>query len=331
MVRVVYIGGDTRSGSTILSQILGSYDRCLAVGELYDFWVESLSGDRICSCGAPLRQCEFWTTVMEKAFGGSDPTTIQHVIELRRSVQSIYHLPLILFPRLRPNAFDRRLREYAAILEQLYTTIQEVSGCEAIIDSSKLAAYALALAGSPKIDVSLVHIFRDSRACVFSWRRLKRDPAAGDKPRYLPQRPLLQTALVWTIRNMIVSSIAERFPVSVRLRYEDLVRAPRATMGAVAARLGLSGQERLWLSDDEVLVSASNHIFVGNPGRVEHGRIQIRSDDEWRTRMSPWDQRLVFALTLPALWRLGYLGSPGSTLEAITPERSEQMVGELHR
>ncbi|HEX3721935.1 MAG TPA: hypothetical protein VHV31_04045, partial [Nitrolancea sp.] len=125
MVRVVYIAGDGRSGTTLLSQILGSYNGCLAVGELYDFWTECLDGDRLCSCGVPLRDCQFWNTVLEKTLGGTDRIRIEHVIELRRAVQNTYHLPFILFSSIRPKLFDRRLREYVAILERLYTSIQE--------------------------------------------------------------------------------------------------------------------------------------------------------------------------------------------------------------
>ena len=188
MVRVVYIAGDGRSGTTVLSQILGSYPGCLAVGELYDFWTECLAGDRLCSCGVPLRDCQFWNAVLERTLGSADPALIQHVIELRRSVQKMYHLPFLLFPRIRPKSFDLRLREYVAVLERLYTTIQEVSGREVVVDSSKLAAYALALNESPNIDMDFVHVSRDSRACAYSWRRVKREPVAGDQPRYLRHR-----------------------------------------------------------------------------------------------------------------------------------------------
>jgi len=325
MVRVVYIAGDGRSGTTVLSQILGSYPGCLAVGELYDLWAECMTGDRLCSCGVPLRDCEFWNTVLEQVFGCRDPGLIQHVSEVRSTVQNTYHLPFVLFPRLRPKSFDRHLREYVGILERLYTTIQEVSGCEVIVDSSKLAAYALALDESPNIEVDLVHVIRDSRACAYSWRRLKREPIAGDQPRYLRQRPLMQVALVWSIRNMILAAISRRFATSVKLHYEAFVGQPRLVMGQLAARLGLQGHDELWLSDNEVLVSASNHLFAGNPNRVQHGPIQIRPDDEWRTRMPVRQQRFVFALSLPALWMLGYLGARSARAEATDPA---QLVGE---
>jgi hypothetical protein len=257
--------------------------------------------------------------VLEQTLGSTEPALLRYIAELRGAVQNTYHLPFVLFPRLRPKSFDRQFREYVEILERLYTTIQEVSGCEVIVDSSKLAAYALALNESPIIDVDLVHVSRDSRACAYSWRRLKREPIAGDQPRYLQQRKLMQVALVWSIRNMILAAISGRFETSVKLHYETFVGQPRLVMGQLAARLGLQGHDERWTSDNEVLVSASNHIFAGNPNRVQHGLIQIRPDDEWRRQMPIYQQRFVYALSLPALWMLGYLGARTAQSETTDP------------
>jgi hypothetical protein len=118
---------------------------------------------------------------------------------------------------------------------------------------------------------------------------------------------------------MILAGISRRFAISTKLHYEAFVGQPRLMMGQLAARLGLQGHDELWLSDNEVLVSASNHIFAGNPNRIQHGPIQIRPDDEWRTRMPVRQQRFVLALSLPALWMLGYLGDRTARAEATDP------------
>jgi hypothetical protein len=135
----------------------------------------------------------------------------------------------------------------------------------------------------------------------------------------------MQVALVWSIRNMVLAAIPRRFATSVKLQYEAFVDQPRLVIGQLAAQLGLRGHDERWLSDNEVLVSASNHIFAGNPNRIQHGPIQIRPDDEWRTRMPVRQQRFVFALSLPALWMLGYLGARTARAEATDPA---QLVSE---
>lgn len=319
-VKVVYLAGDGRSGTTLLSRILGSYDGCLAVGELYDIWIESREGNRICSCGDPLHSCTFWNAVMNEAFGGVDQEMIESIIELRTSVQGVRHVPLMMFPWMRPPAFKRRLKEYVEVIERLYIAIQQVSECDVIVDSSKLATYAIAVNQSKAIDVSFLHITRDSRACVYSWRRQKRDSVAGSQEKYMPQRSHVRSAVVWGIRNVILTLVSRRFTVSTKLRYEDFVCRPRASVTELAKTLGLNERSAHWTSEDELAVLNANHIFAGNPNRVEQGVIRVRSDDEWRARMSRGQKWLVTALTFPVLWRLGYLGKPRATTGALQPE-----------
>jgi hypothetical protein len=111
----------------------------------------------------------------------------------------------------------------------------------------------------------------------------------------------------------------------MKLHYETFVRKPSQTTKQLATRLELRGHEALWYGDNEVQISSSSHIFAGNPIRVQHGRIRIRNDDEWRTKMPLRQQRYVFALSLLALWMLGYLGIHSAQTKAIEPER---LVGE---
>jgi hypothetical protein len=319
-VRVVYIGGDGRSGTTLLSRVLGAFQGCIAVGELYDIWDKTTQGYTLCSCGTPFLECAFWNAVRREAFGPAGPDAPQ-LAELRRSVQSMRHLPAMIFPRLRTAAYRERLRAYIDVIERLYLAIQRVSGCDVIVDSSKMAAYALALAESPRLDVSLVHMTRDSRACVFSWQRRKPEAAAQGRELFLRQRPVTQSACVWVLRNSILRAVARRFPISLTQRYEDLVAQPRNVVSQLADQLGLDRRRAAWTADDALVSSATNHIFAGNPDRVTHGEIRFRADDEWRTQMSALQQRIVTAITFPTLWQLGYLGRHPRGQHRLAPGR----------
>lgn len=245
---------------------------------------------------------------MQEVFGEVDRATIEHFIALRSSVQSVRHMPLMLYPRLRTPAFNRRMKEYVDIIERLYVAIQKVSNCDVIVDSSKLAAYALALSESPVIDVGLVHVMRDSRACAYSWHRLKRDPVAGERVSYLRQRAAFRSAIVWELRNATLGWASRRFKLATKVRYEDFVHHPRQTATRLAHELGLVERRGSWIRDDELHVSRANHIFAGNPNRVEQGTIRIRADDEWRVRMPRFQKFSVTLLTWPLLWKLGYIG-----------------------
>jgi hypothetical protein len=166
---------------------------------------------------------------------------------------------------------------------------------------------------APAIEVRFVHVFRDSRACVFSWARLKPEATVGDRAAYLPRRALLRTSAVWNARNLIAAGIAGRFPVAAGVRYEAFARAPRRSVTSLAARLGIDGTGSRWVRDNEILEGPGNHLFAGNPDRMERGSIVVRADNQWRRQMAWPHKWAVLAFTFPTLWALGYVG-PGARL-----------------
>src|SRR5262245_27937716 len=111
-VKVLYIGGYSRSGSTILLRLLGQMDNFAAVGELWDIWRRSFTENQLCGCGQPFRECEFWRAVVQQAFGGFEHVDPQAMQALRHSVQSNHHLPFLALPFLQPPAYRERLSRY---------------------------------------------------------------------------------------------------------------------------------------------------------------------------------------------------------------------------
>ena len=67
-LRVVYIGGYTRSGSTLLDRLLGATPGAVSVGELRHLWSMGFIEDRFCGCGEPFSACPFWRRVVGDAF-----------------------------------------------------------------------------------------------------------------------------------------------------------------------------------------------------------------------------------------------------------------------
>src|SRR5580700_10309688 len=76
---VLYLGGEGRSGSTVLSTILGSFAGVAAIGEFRIVW-HALKDDELCGCGTPVSQCEFWTAVAESAFGGWGAIDVERLL-----------------------------------------------------------------------------------------------------------------------------------------------------------------------------------------------------------------------------------------------------------
>ena len=62
-VRVLYLAGSGRSGSTLLTTILGQLAGFFAAGELRYLWQRGVLENRPCGCGLPVNDCPFWSAV----------------------------------------------------------------------------------------------------------------------------------------------------------------------------------------------------------------------------------------------------------------------------
>jgi hypothetical protein len=63
MIKVIYMAGSGRSGSTLLEQILNQVESFRAVGELRHLWRADYETD-LCGYGVTLSACPFWWPIM---------------------------------------------------------------------------------------------------------------------------------------------------------------------------------------------------------------------------------------------------------------------------
>jgi len=61
------------------------------------------------------------------------------------------------------------------------------------------------------------------------------------------------------------------------------------------------------------------HTLGGNRVRFERGRINLRADNEWRSKMTFSQKLIVGALTFPLLVAYGYIGVPEITVLCMIP------------
>ena len=63
-IKLVYIAGYPRSGSTLLLRLLGAAPGYFAIGELHEVWLRSFIEDQLCGCGRSFSECDFWEQVV---------------------------------------------------------------------------------------------------------------------------------------------------------------------------------------------------------------------------------------------------------------------------
>jgi hypothetical protein len=303
-IKVLYIAGSGRSGSTILDRILGQLDGFFSVGELCNLWDRGLLAHRKCGCGVPVDQCPTWRGILATGFGRQlDQADASRMIALRRGWVRVRHIPKVLATRWRrPAAHSDELLE---VLGRLYRAVQEHTGCRVIVDSSKAPLYAELLARIPGIDLRVVHLVRDPRATAYSWLRNKQLPDFGDA-RQMQRLPPLKSSGLWTLwqtmSELLVGRPRDRY---LRLRYEDFVRDPQTAVRQVAALAGEQPAVLPFLSSGAVLLQAT-HSVSGNPNRFQTGTIQLRPDSEWMRSLGGGHRALVTAATWPLLIRYRY-------------------------
>ena len=69
-LKIILIAGSGRSGSTVLDNILGQTEGFFSGGELGNLWDFVEPAERVCACGARLRECETWNGILRRLFGG---------------------------------------------------------------------------------------------------------------------------------------------------------------------------------------------------------------------------------------------------------------------
>lgn len=312
--RVLFIGGLGRSGSTLLERTLCELPGVCSLGETVHLWQRGLIDDERCGCGEPFSRCPFWQSVGDTAFGGWGAFDVAGFHGLKDSVDRTRFVPVLARRSLRYD-LRGRVTDYDAFYARLYDAARAVSGCDLLVDSSKHISLACCLRWSAEIDLRVLHVVRDARAVAYSWSKTVSRPEAVEgsaEGAYMARWSAGKTAMHWNAQNLGFGALARRGVPTLRVRYEDFMRAPLATLRQVAVFAGLNEAVPLPLGEDagEVTVDLTpNHQVAGNPMRFRTGRIALRADEAWKTALGVRRQCVVTGLTLPLLARYGYLTS----------------------
>jgi hypothetical protein len=303
-VKVLYVVGLGRSGSTILSNSLGQIPGFFSGGELNFIWRHNVIENRLCGCGRPFRECPVWTKVMDEAFGGMDGVDPREMMRIKNLGTRTRHIPSMLTEGGR-RALAERLEKLLTNYGRLYEAIGKVTGSRLIVDSSKEPAHGFAMSMVPGVDFYALHLIRDPRAAAYSWSRKKFQPDTDTREHMVRFSPAKSSAL-WDSWNASAEALWRRTPERyLRVRYEDFVADPRESFQKILRLVGFADAEAPLVGEREVKLGVS-HTVSGNPNRFETGAVELRPDHEWISKMNPRDRALVTALTLPLLKHYGY-------------------------
>lgn len=321
--KVLSIVGSGRSGTTILCNILGEVPGVFGAGELRWLWGRDLVEQRVCGCGGTPATCPVWGPVVEQSLGvaPSDLGTprlaaaVEDIVAAQHQANSLPGRRRLLTSPGSQRPPEPPVGRVTDATVTLVNALFDVTGATTVVDASKRPQEAAILAASGQFDHYVVHVVRDPRAVVHSWRRAKALPAATGRTE-MPSKRSSKTVLRW-MENAAGSELLRRNLDAERwlsISYEEFAERPRATVARILDLIGDPGPAP-FVDDDAVLLS-QNHNLSGNPSRFDTGEVRIVPDYRWMRDMPRSDQAAVTAATLPFLLRFGYplVSGPGKGL-----------------
>ncbi|WP_327753318.1 sulfotransferase [Sphingobium sp. SJ10-10] len=294
-VKLIYVAGYGRSGTTLIDIALGEHPAIMGAGEVTTLARHVWDKDEYCACGARVRDCPEWKAIMARWTQGEPEGFLAGYRRTQEWTEALV-APGRLF-RL-PGWRDHRRRTV-----KLLRGMAMVSGRPILVDSSKLPGRAFALAAMPGIDLHVVHVVRDGRGVAWSLMKGHRQSVEKGVQRELRPKPLLYTALRWSMVNLAAEWLCRRVGPgrSIRVRYEDFVDDPRGEIGRIVALVG----ETPHLPAADLAPFEPQHQVAGSRHRMQKS-LTIRGDDKWKREMPGWKQRLFAFLCGPLLRRYGY-------------------------
>lgn len=289
----LFIFSAGRSGSTLLDLMVGAHPQVASLGEI-TYLPRSLKRNAICSCGAPVLECGFWSTLVDRIHQRLGPDMRQTPYDLDLGfMYATHHVDMekqtrsyVLGWKLLNGMFILRTWLGGAILDlflrKLYRTIDnnfslfDLVRAEAktavIVDSSKAYVKGLAMYRRRPGQVRAILLSRDGRGVMYSRMR-----------EGIPRETGLKSWKTYYGRALPLIEKTIHPDHLLRVKYEELVSDPAGSANRIFEFMGLPK-----LQGDIDFVSRIQHMPEGNDTRLR-GLSNIKLDEAWRRELSPAD------------------------------------------
>jgi hypothetical protein len=301
-VPYVCIPGSPYTGSTLLGMLLDSHPACASIGAATGLTARVDLETYRCSCGAMFTDCAFWARIARRTRDLEHPVTVYkkdfwntHVrLSHRRAVNGLLVSSLgnpaltavrdAVVGRVGPVA--RRIAEARNASWSLATAVLEETGKQVFVDTARYHQRPRHLAGSPLLDVKVIHLVRDPRGNVAS---IMRHTDVGART----------AARRWRHYNAEAARTARSFSggSSMLLHYEEHCADPRSALDRIARFVGVDPAP-------VDLRSVDRHV-IGNSMRLL-ALDEIREDRSWEDRLSREDLRTIARVAGSLSHRFGY-------------------------
>lgn len=283
MIKIIFIAGDGRSGSTLLESILSNGNNCISVGECHRFWKRFVENSSHCGCGMPIHDCKLWGAVHQKLideFPDYDPFTFQKEVQDFQRYKNFKQLPGLLD--------SESWTRFSKIVSAFYRAIAHFSEKNIIIDSSKSISWARLLQLSNQFDVRVIHLERQLSQVANSWKKRMLLPEYSNSEVYMPIKSNALILKNWLKIKLMARSLPKGGPY-LFLRYEKLLKHPQQSFERIVTFTEIE-------LDIDQLTYQQNHAVGGNPMRHgAQGTIKLTTGSEGKHNLS-YLERIGFSV-----------------------------------
>lgn len=282
-IKLIYILGAGRSGTTILATVLGNADQITTLGEMHQFF-DHLSGKKNCSCGKALSRCnQFWSEIYDQ-IPDQIKESINEINDFNIKMEKHKNIPLFILNIVNKNNFKR----YIKVQEKIFHIIKDNVRTEYLLDSAKYIARGLLLNKSNEIEIKFIYVVRDVRGVANSFKK-KVQTSKG------PISSLLYYNLI-NIFGEIVYRLISKDKIK-KIKYEDFVSDPIEQLCILEKYLNidLGSIKHHILNNDYFIIP---HIIGGNRIR-EKDRIKLVIEE--KERKYGYINNLLYWLSFPLM------------------------------
>lgn len=276
-----YILSAAHSGSTLLTMLLASHPDVASVGETSAIGVWGERDVGLCSCGASLRDCRFWTQIQQALQReGIDLLGNDNAIEFRgrkgtlldRALRAEYRGGLLelvrnIYLTMNPEWYALRNR-CRCVNHMLIKEIMRLTGARAFVDSSKQPIRLRFMMDVPGLRAKVIHLVRDGRGVAASYMR---------KSQWSMERSAKEWLRAVRSEQQVLSRFDENDVAFVR--YEALCLDPAGTLHRLFKFLDVDP------TNDFTRFRQADHHVLGNRMRMQ-GTEAITLDEKWRSTLN---------------------------------------------
>lgn len=272
-IKIIYIVGIGRSGSTILDLIIGNNDGCLSCGEITNIFKDAFIKNQICSCGQVAINCDYWQSI-KKEWLSRNSLDVEEFITLIYRYEKNGIVPWLRYYFNRFLFKTRDFRLYLQGTNKFINLMSTINNKYIIIDSSKRVLRFKVLQSHCGFDVFPIHLIRDLKGIMAS-------EVSNIESTIQKQVIFLKTIIRYVVVNMQIKFVLSNVPHKTLL-YESLLENPQEELNEIGKLCQINTSESIGKIVNQEVMNF-RHLISGSHIRTQSNIIlQKNPSEKWK-------------------------------------------------